>query len=85
VACTCGLARKERESGLRKKKRTGPAQGIVSFLMKSKFSIDLNLKRSKAYLPELTKFQLKYCGEVFDVGNNFLHRNFSRFEMDFEL
>jgi hypothetical protein len=50
-----GQPRKKRESGLVKKKN-GPAQGIVPFLIKSKFLINLNLKRSKGYTPELENF-----------------------------
>jgi hypothetical protein len=33
----------------------------------------------------LDKFKIKYGYERFEDRNNFLHRNFSRFEMDFEL
>jgi hypothetical protein len=33
----------------------------------------------------LDKFKIKYGYEGFEDRNNFLHRNFSRFEMDFEL
>jgi hypothetical protein len=33
----------------------------------------------------LEKFKIKYGYEGFEDRNNFLHRNFSRFEMDFEL
>jgi hypothetical protein len=57
----------------------------VPFLIKSKFSIDLNVKWSKRYPPELKKFLFKYGCEFFDERNNFLHSNFSRFEIDFEL
>jgi hypothetical protein len=51
-----GQPRKKRERGLGKKKN-GPAQGIVPFLIKSNFLINLNLKRSKGYTPELEKFR----------------------------
>jgi hypothetical protein len=39
-----------------------------------------NFDRSKNGLPELKK----YGCEVFEEGNNFLHHNFFRFEMDFK-
>jgi hypothetical protein len=31
------------------------------------------------------KFEIKYVFEGFDEGNNLIHRNFSRFEIDFKL
>jgi hypothetical protein len=34
---------------------------------------------------EIENFDIKYGCEVFSERNNFLHRNFFRFEMDFEL
>jgi hypothetical protein len=34
------------------------------------------------FVPELKKFEIKYGCAGFEEGNNFLHRNFSRFEMD---
>jgi hypothetical protein len=33
----------------------------------------------------LKNFEIKYVFELFDDMNNFPHRNFSRFEMDFKL
>jgi hypothetical protein len=33
----------------------------------------------------IKKFEIKYGFEGFGERNNFLHMNFSRFEMDFEL
>jgi hypothetical protein len=36
-------------------------------------------------LPELKKFETKYGYEGFEEWNYFLHRNFFRCEMDFEL
>jgi hypothetical protein len=33
----------------------------------------------------LEKFEIKYGFEGFDERNNFLHMNFSRFELDFKL
>jgi hypothetical protein len=36
-------------------------------------------------LPSPKKFEIKYGCEWFEEGNNFLHRNFFRFKMDFEL
>jgi hypothetical protein len=35
--------------------------------------------------PELEKFEEKYGFKGFEEGNNFLHRNFIRFGMDFKL
>jgi hypothetical protein len=43
-----------------------------------------NFDRSKKGLLELDFFEIKYGFEGFDE-RNFLHRNFFRFEMDFEL
>jgi hypothetical protein len=40
---------------------------------------------SKLHLHKLEKFKIKYCFEGFDERNNFLHRNVSRFEMDFKI
>jgi hypothetical protein len=37
----------------------------------------------KKDLPELKKFEIKYVCEGVEEMNNFIHRNFSRFEMDF--
>jgi hypothetical protein len=37
----------------------------------------------KKDLPELKKFEIKYACEGLEEVNNFLHRNFSRFKMDF--
>jgi hypothetical protein len=39
----------------------------------------------KRDLPELEKFEIKYGCEGFEEGNNVIHRNFLRFEMDYEL
>jgi hypothetical protein len=41
-----------------------------------------NFDRSKKDLPELEKFEIKYGCEGFEEGNNFLHRNFFRFDMN---
>jgi hypothetical protein len=30
------------------------------------------------------KIEIKYCVEGFEEGNNFLHRNFFKFKVDFE-
>jgi hypothetical protein len=45
----------------------------------------LNFILSKLDLQKVENFELKYCFEGFDGRNNFLHRNLSRFEMDFKL
>jgi hypothetical protein len=39
----------------------------------------------KKDIPEIQKFEIKYGCEGFEERNNFLHRNFFRFEIDFEL
>jgi hypothetical protein len=44
-----------------------------------------NFILSKLDIQKLEKFEIKYCFEGFDHRNNFLHRNLSRFEMDFKL
>jgi hypothetical protein len=33
----------------------------------------------------LKKFEIKYCFKSLEERNNFLHKNFSIFEMEFEL
>jgi hypothetical protein len=43
-----------------------------------------NFNRSKKDLPWLKKIEVKYGCEGFEERNNFLHRNFSRLEMDFK-
>jgi hypothetical protein len=50
-----------------------------------KYSNWTELNWSKNGLPQLKQFQIKYEVEVFEPRNNFIHRNFSRFEMDFKL
>jgi hypothetical protein len=49
------------------------------------FQINSNLIRSKNDLPELEKIEIKYGCEWFEERNHFLHSNFFRFEMYFEL
>jgi hypothetical protein len=44
-----------------------------------------NFILSKHDLPKLENFEIKYDFEGFDERDNFLHRNFSRFETGFEL
>jgi hypothetical protein len=43
------------------------------------------LKLPKVCLTKLENFQIKYGFEGFDDRNNFLYRNFLKFEMEFEL
>ncbi len=50
----------------------------------NRFQNLLNFDRSEKNLPELQKFEIKYGYEGVEEGNNFLHMNFSRFEMDFK-
>jgi hypothetical protein len=49
-----------------------------------KKSNGFKLIRLKDGLPLLEKSQIKYGIEGFEERNNFLHRNFFRFELDFE-
>jgi hypothetical protein len=44
-----------------------------------------NFDYFKQDLPTLQKFKTKYCFEYIGEMNNFLHRNFSRFKMVWEL
>jgi hypothetical protein len=44
-----------------------------------------NFNRSKKDLPELENFGLKYDSEDLEKVNNFVHRNFFRFRMNFKL
>jgi hypothetical protein len=46
--------------------------------------IDSNFDRPKRNHPELQKFEIEYSFKYFERMNNFLHRNFFRFEMDFK-
>jgi hypothetical protein len=48
------------------------------------FQIHSNVDRSKHDLHKLEKFERKYDFEWFEERNNFLHRNFFRFEVNFE-
>jgi hypothetical protein len=41
-----------------------------------------NFNQSKKDLSELKKFEIKYGCKLFEEGNNFLHRDFFRFEME---
>jgi hypothetical protein len=45
----------------------------------------LNFDLFKKDSPELKIFEIKYGCEGFEERNNFIHRNFFRFEMDSEL
>jgi hypothetical protein len=45
----------------------------------------LNLIQPKTDLPKLQKFEIKYGFDGFDERKNFLHRDFSRFKMNFKL
>jgi hypothetical protein len=54
--------------------------------MYSNFSkLNLNFIQSKDDLNVLKKFQIKYGIQGFEERNKYLHRNFFRFELDFEL
>jgi hypothetical protein len=41
--------------------------------------------QSKSDFPKLEKIEIKYGHEGFEERNNFLHMNFFRFKMEFEL
>jgi hypothetical protein len=43
-----------------------------------------NFDHPKNDLPELKNFEIKYGFEDLEKMNNFLHRNFFRFERDFD-
>jgi hypothetical protein len=74
------LSTKEIERG--REWQVGTGLRINVFKLVQKYS---NLIRPKINLLDPQKFELKYGFEGFDERNNFLHRNFSRFEMDFKL
>jgi hypothetical protein len=44
-----------------------------------------DFNRSKRCLPLLERFQIKYGWKELEIRNNFPYRNFSRFELTFEL
>jgi hypothetical protein len=71
------LSAKKRERG--REWQVGPGLQLNVFKLVQKC---LNLIRPKTNLLKLQKIELKYG---FDEWNNFLHRNFSRFEMNFKL
>jgi hypothetical protein len=62
--------------------QVGPAAIQVKFEI---IQILSNLVRIKTSLPELENFEIKYAFGGFEEMNNFLHRNFIRFEMNFEV
>jgi hypothetical protein len=67
-----------------------PLCGVAVVLFRFKASSNSiqfvsNFDRSKKDFRELENFETKYGCDSFEERNNFLHRNFSRFEMDFEL
>jgi hypothetical protein len=47
--------------------------------------ISPNFDRSNFDIPEVNKFVIKYEFEYLKKMNNFVHRNFFRFRMDFKL
>jgi hypothetical protein len=48
------------------------------------FQIHSKFHLSKLGLPKLKIFEIKYAFEGFEERNNFLYRNFFKFEVDFE-
>jgi hypothetical protein len=61
----------------------GQSNSSVFYLLKI-FQTDFNLIQSKDGVLLLGKFQIKYGFEAFEIRNNFLHRNFFRFELYYE-
>jgi hypothetical protein len=49
------------------------------------FKFALNFDRSKRCFSLLQKFQIKYIWKELEIRNNLSYRNFSRFEIEFEL
>jgi hypothetical protein len=49
------------------------------------FKFAPNFDRSKRCFPMLQKFQIKYEWRELEIRNNVPYRNFSRFEIEFEL
>jgi hypothetical protein len=74
------LSAKERERG--REWQVGPGLRLNIFILVQKCS---NLIRPKTDILKLQKFEIKYGFEGLDESNNFIHRNFSRFEMNFKL
>jgi hypothetical protein len=68
------------------------ARGLTRFEIKIRiqtrsndFKFSSNFDSFKRYLTVLKKFQIKYGWKEIEIRNNFPYRNFSRFEMEFEL
>jgi hypothetical protein len=49
------------------------------------FKFTSNFDSFKRYILVLQKFQIKYGWNDLEIGNNFPYRNFSIFEMEFEI
>jgi hypothetical protein len=64
--------------------RVGQSEMNSDISKYSKKSNGFKLIRLKDGLPLLEKSQIKYGIEGFEERNNFLHRNFFRFKLDFE-
>jgi hypothetical protein len=60
----------------------GPRVNQIKFELFQTYS---NLTWSKQGLLEVENFERKYGFEDIEMMNNFFHRNFFRFEVDFEL
>jgi hypothetical protein len=65
------------------RKRADPAQ--KKYCKKIAFKMKPNLHCFKSGLSELKKIEIKYNCESFEIRNKFPYRNFSRFEINFEL
>jgi hypothetical protein len=61
---------------------TGRAQVTVSFSNYSNVFKRLEWIRSKEIFPGPQNFQIKYGLKAFEIRNNFLSRNFSKFRME---
>jgi hypothetical protein len=69
----------------RERALTGGPLGLNKFDLFQTNSTHSNFIWSKQDPPLLKKFEIKYDWKVFDIRNNFVHRIFLRFWMDFAL
>jgi hypothetical protein len=75
------------EQRMRSREVTVPPDSVLNRIksISNGFKFAPNFDRFKRCLPVLQKFKIKYVWEEIEIGNNFLYRNISRFEMEFEL
>jgi hypothetical protein len=81
VGSTC---QRRKESGREKASGPGNQNQIKFDFFFKRVQTSSKLIQSKQGPPELKKIEIKYDCEGFEERNNFLHRNFSRFEVDFK-